>query len=470
MLRELCKTNTNLTHEDICTLEGLEKNLPLIAKLTGEFIFIDCLTGNSDAAIVVAEAKPSTYSSLYKNSVVGMLALRKNEPAALRTLEIGIETTDLKAITQENMMVKQKTVPVKNDYGKVIGVLIMEKDITDEFNQNRNMEILSETTEQLAQTLMNLKEMDTDTTVDYNLLNDAILIFDHTGKAIYANSTAEDLYSKLGYKDKVVGMGFDNLSLNEANFQSIILEKKFTEVEICIGKLCVEVKYAVTEKRHALGVIMLIKDITDIKEKEKELILKSVVIKEIHHRVKNNLQTIASILRLQSRRINIIEAKKAFNDSISRVLSIAAVHEVLAQNGIEDTNINNILSKIKDNAIRNGIHCNKSINIELTGDSFDVNSDKATSIAMVLNELLENSIKHAFTDVEQGNIKIIIKRGIMYSSISLSDDGKGFKLENGEKDSLGLNIVNSLVKDKLNGDITIDSNENGTKTMFYFEN
>lgn len=470
MLRELCKTHTDLCEEDICTLEDIEKTLPLISKLVGEFTFIDCLTRDLDTAIVVAEAKASNYSSLYKNSVIGKLALRQNEPAALRTLELGVETSDLKALTQENIMVKQKTVPIKNLKGKIIGVLIMEKDITEEMSQNRNMEILSETTEQLAQTLMNLKEVDSDNTVDYNLLNDAIVIFDEMGVSLYANFNAEELYKKLGYKDKVVGMSFDNLVLNDATFAFVVKERKSTEFETNVGRLSLQIKYGFTKKNNSYRVIMLIKDITDIKQKEKELILKSVAIKEIHHRVKNNLQTIASILRLQSRRINSLEAKKSFQDSISRVLSIAAVHEVLAQNGIDDIDIKNILSKIKDNAIRNGIQCNKTISIELLGDSFDVNSDKATSIAIVLNELLENSVKHAFCETTMGNIQITIEKGIMYSSISINDNGIGFDFNIKKNDSLGLNIVNSIVQDKLNGYINIESSEKGTKVVFHFEN
>jgi two-component sensor histidine kinase len=468
MLRDLCKVNTALSDKDIEVLMGIEKNLSMISRLAGEVVFIDCLTRDADTAIVVAEAKPSNYSALYKNSVVGMLALRKNEPAVLRTLEIGIETTDLKAITQENIMVKQKTVPIKNDNGKVIGVLIMEKDVTEDVSQSRNMEILSETTEQLAQTLINLK--DGESTVDYNLINDGIVIFDEKGLSIYANYSAEELYRKLGYKDKIVGMKFDNLTLNQASFGEIVRDGKAIVFETNVGRLCLQIKYAVTKRNDNCSVIMLIKDITDIKQKEKELILKSVAIKEIHHRVKNNLQTIASILRLQSRRISSVEARKYFQESISRVLSIAAVHEVLAQNGIEDIDIKNILSKIKDNAIRNGIQSSKLIEVELLGDSFQVNSDKATAIAMVTNELLENSIKHAFDEADEGSIKIIIKKGIMYSSISVIDSGRGFEVGLEKNESLGLSIVKSIIKDKLNGNLNIESSESGTSVIFYFQN
>lgn len=470
MLRNLCKTHTNLSEEDICTLENIEKTLPLISKLVGNITFIDCLTMDLDTAIVVAEAKCSNYSSLYKNSVVGMLALRQNEPAALRTLELGIESDDLKAVTQENMMVKQKTVPIKNAKGMIIGVLIMEKDITCEISQTKNIEILSETTTQLTQTLMNLKEVHTEATFDYNLLNDAIIIFDELGVSLYTNLNAQKLYKTLGYKDTIVGMKFDNLALNKDSFQLLIKDKNSTEFETNIGHLSLQIKYAFTKTNCSNRVIMLVKDITDIKQKEKELILKSVAIKEIHHRVKNNLQTIVSILRLKSRRINSLEAKNSFQDVINRVLSIATVHEVLAQNGIGDIDIKNILSKVKDNASRSSIQCNKNIRIDLLGDSFNVNPDKASSIAIVINELLENSVKHAFNEYMTANIQILIEKGVMYSSISLTDNGTGFDTSLKKGDSLGLNIVSSIVKDKLNGYMNIESSKKGTKIVFYFEN
>lgn len=471
MLRKLCKTHTDLCEEDIVQLENIEKSISMFANLVKGDIFIDCLTRDHDVAIVVSEAKPTNCKSLYRSYVVGKIALRQNEPAVLRTLEIGMETTDLKAITQENIVVKQNTVPIKNKDKKIIGVLIMEKDITEDVSQSRNVEILSQTTEQLSETLMNIKDSDYENAAAYNLINDGILAINELGICIYANYKAEELYKKIGYKDNLVGMSFDNLVLNEVNFNDIIREKKSIILEANVGKLVLQTKYAVIKKfNNVYGIIILIKDLTDIKEKEKELILKSVVIREIHHRVKNNLQTIASILRLQSRRIDNAEAKKAFEESINRILSIATTHEVLSQKGIDDADIKTILSKIKDNAMRSLIQCNKKIKIELMGDNLNVNSDKATSIAIVVNELIENSLKHAFTYKHEGIIKIVINTGQTYSSISVSDSGRGFDINLLQNESLGLNIVRSIVRDKLNGDINIESNENGTKSVFYFKN
>lgn len=470
MLRELCEMRTNLNQEDIEKLEKLVGFLPVIADLVKTDVFIDCLTRDPNVAVVVSEAKPSSYTSMYEHTVVGQLALRENEPAVLRTLQIGMETRDLKAITQEKKMVKQIVIPIKNDFNKVIAVLIMEKDITNDVNQNKNMEILSETAVQLAQTLLNLREKDNEKNIIYHS-NDAILMFDENAISTYANPVAQKLYNKLGYKDEIVGMNFVNLVLNGIHFDKMIEGKESSISEIEVGNLCLQVKYGVTScNDDSVGLIMLIKDITDVKEKDKELVLKSVAIREIHHRVKNNLQTIASLLRLQSRRIEDEAAKEMFRESISRILSIAVTHEVLARNGLDDVDIKTILCEIKKSIVNLGLEFSGNITVEIMGDSFMVNSEKATSIALVVNELLQNCLEHGFCNRQSGQIQVVIQKGIMYSNISILDDGQGFDVEKVLKNNLGLDIVKSIVKEKLKGNINIESDSQGTKVVFDFEN
>ncbi|WP_425448344.1 histidine kinase N-terminal domain-containing protein [Dethiothermospora halolimnae] len=376
MFQTMCKEHTNLSISDIQKLEKIKEVLPHIADLVGADIFLDCLTKDSNMAVVLAQSKPSNNKSMYKESIIGQLALRENEPATLRTLNTGIPTRDLKAITQENKKVVQSTIPIKNDKEEVIGVLIMEQDLTDNIKKNRQMEILSQTTEELTKTLVSMEE--TKNIISY--LNEAIIIFDKEGIATYVNPGAKALYKKLGYQDAIRGMRFDNLVLDKTPFDKIIKEASYEMSEVKIGRLSLQIKYAIMKRKEkVVGVNMLIKDITEAREKEKELILKSVAIKEIHHRVKNNLQTIASLLRLQSRRIDDDTVKKAFNESISRILSIAVTHELLAQEGVDDVDIKTILNKIKSNTLNYVVSPNKEIKVEISGDRLTVDSDKATS-------------------------------------------------------------------------------------------
>lgn len=465
-IRDLCLKHTSLNESDILIIENIATTLQLIADSANADVFIDCPTKHSGEAIVVAEAKPSTRNSLYKEKVVGKFAERQNEPASLRTLELGMPSRDLKAITQEHIKVKQSVEPIRNRENKTIGVLIVEKDITETLSSNKKLEILAKTNEELTSQIANRNYRESDITYH---INDAILIFDEDGVVRFKNPVAEELYKKLGYKEELVGMDFSNLSLYNCSFEDIINGDCMGIKDIDIGDISLQVKYIVQSSK-VLNLVMLISDVTDMRQKEKELILKSVVIKEIHHRVKNNLQTIASLLRLQSRRIKGEEFTNAINESINRILSIAATHEILAKQGIDEVNIKEVINKIKASIVSFEKRDNVDLQVSLEGDDFSINSDKSTSIALVVNELLQNSIKHAFKDRTTGKIRIKIEKGNIYSTISIIDDGVGFDVKSVKKSSLGLMIVRSLVNDKLNGNLNIYSNSQGTTAVFDFKN
>jgi two-component sensor histidine kinase len=106
----------------------------------------------------------------------------------------------------------------------------------------------------------------------------------------------------------------------------------------------------------------------------------------------------------------------------------------------------------------------------MEGDDFEVESDIATSVALVINELLQNSLKYAFTNRESGAVRITVSKGTLYSRIKISDNGCGFDVKDIKQEGLGLKIVRSLVEDKLNGNLKIESNKQGTIVTFDFLN
>jgi two-component sensor histidine kinase/PAS domain-containing protein len=467
MINSICREHTNLQSEDIDIIVNTSKQLQLMANILKADVFIDCMIRDLGMAIVVAEAKPSNVKSLYQESVVGHYVYRHNEPAAIRTLEIGMPTRDFRAITQEDKVVKQDVEPILGTDGNVIACLIVEKDVSDIENDNARMKILSQTTEQLTETLMD--SMVTNPSVQ-TYLNDGVVIFNENGMVSSINPAATSLYRKLGYLDELINEKFENLVLDGSGFLDVLNSNVPKSSEAEVGDMTLKVKYAnmKTNNLDLAGIVMVIKDITDERTIEKELILKSVAIREIHHRVKNNLQTIASLLRLQSRRIDNEEVRKSFDESINRVISIATTHEILAQNGVDDVDIKTILNKISENLLnisQNG----KKIDVCIVGDSLCVKSDIATSIALVVNELFQNSLEYAFAGKDNGKIEISIKKGIRYSNISVIDDGIGFNTENIRTGSLGMKIVKSIIKDKLKGRYTIESNGKGTRVMFDFK-
>ncbi|ABR46486.1 signal transduction histidine kinase [Alkaliphilus metalliredigens QYMF] len=468
MLQELCKTYTQLSDSDILILENAKQMLPLISSAIRADVFIDCLTNIPNTAIVVAEAKQSQKESMYQHSVVGKFALGENEPAALRTLETGLASRDLKALTQENKTVRQSVEPIRNKEDQMIGVLIIEQDITKDIKRDKEMENLLQTAEKLTETVSTLKGAES--TIIHHV-NEAIIMFNRNGIATYCNPEAHQLYKKLGYQDEIVGLSFNNLTLGGMTFSGVIHKDLVNVVEVKVGKLSLRVKYvAMEDENEVIGFIMIINDVTEVKEKEMELVSKSVVISEIHHRVKNNLQTIASLLRLQSRRIHEVKAKQAFNESISRILSIAITHELLAQRGVDDVDLRTILERIKESTMDYVISPDKMISISIEGDHIIVNSDKATSIALVVNELLQNALEHGFKGRQEGKIRIHIRKSDIYTDVTVVDSGLGFDAEKVKTKSLGLSIVKSIVRERLYGNLQMNSSNQGTEIRFNFKN
>lgn len=465
-IKKLCKSYTNLNDKDIKKLEKVASQIQIMANLTRSDIFIDVLSRENGVAVVVAEARPFYGPSHYKERVVGKFAYRHNEPAAIRTLELGMPTRDLRAITQEEQMVRQNVVPIFNDEKAVIGCLIMESDVYKSEQEHAKIKMLTETAEKLSETLMGTLQEEI---LLQPYLNDGIVIFDKNGISQKINPVASQMYRSLGYLDELVGIPFENLALDGNRFEDVCQSVNFKMSEVSIGEMTVKVKYATLsfEDPSLSGLMMIIKDITDQKAIEKELITKSMAMREIHHRVKNNLQTIASLLRLQSRRIMSQEAKKALDESINRVISIAVTHEILAQNGVDEVDIRTILERVMCNAVSIPYEeC--SINLKITGGTFEISSDLATSIALVVNELVQNSMQYAFVGRKEGLIEINIEKGIMYSSIVVKDDGVGFDIKETRLGSLGMSIVKSIVEDKLKGRFSLESSPKGTKAMFDF--
>ncbi|RPF48592.1 two-component sensor histidine kinase [Hydrogenoanaerobacterium saccharovorans] len=464
IITSLCKKYTDLSEEEIDIIKGMTFCLQPLANLEDADIFVDCPARDGDA-IVVAEAKPQGVPSSYKKSVVGLLAKQENEPAVARTFRLGVATKQMKAVTQESTNVIQSVEPIKNK-DRVIGVLIREKRVDDERDVGERIHFSQQGYEKFADALSRMVEEDGWLT---EYIDEALIMVNYKGIVSFRNTLAKDLYKELGYVDDILGMPYENVVLHGSELNSSDKDSNYSAVEVSIGKHYLNVKQ-ISLKKNDISFAVVIRDMTPIREKEKELILKSVAIKEMHHRVKNNLQTIASLLRLQVRRSGNEETKMVLGESMNRILSIATTHELLAQGGVDQVKIGEVIVNIKNNTVRYFASPHFNITISLEGDDFHVDSDIATSVALIINELLQNSLQYAFQEKETGTVRIIVTHGELYSQIEVIDNGSGFDVENVKQNRLGLSIVSTLVKDKLRGNFTIESSSEGTIVTFNFKN
>ena len=464
IIKQLCRKYTDLNDADIAIIEAMNRVLQPVANLVDADIFIDC-PGRDGDAIVVAEAKPSDVPSSYKKTVVGMLAKQENEPAVARTFRLGVGTKEMKAITQENGMTIQTVEAIRNG-GKIIGVLIQEKRLDEQRELSDRIHFSQQSDERIAVALTHMASEGNWLT---ECIDEAIVMVNHEGIVSFRNTLAKELYQTLGYVEDVLGQPYKNVRLIEDTSDTVREVNGFTVKQATVsGRVLTLRRVPLNTADMAFAIV--IQDETWRWEQEQALILKSVAIKEMHHRVKNNLQTIASLLRLQMRRTDNADTREVLGESMNRILSIASTHEVLSQSGVDEVMLGAVLNNIRSNTLRY-FEGPRRVDISIEGDDFAVDSDIATSIAMVVNELLQNSFKYAFPERnEGGQVRVAVTRGDLYSEIRVADNGSGFDVGKVEKSSLGLSIVQTLVKDKLKGNLEIESGSAGTNTVFTFRN
>lgn len=457
-IEQLCRQYTDLTEEEIQTIKMMSRSLQILANLENADMFIDCPCKQGRDSIVVAEAKPEEGMSAYRGSVVGMLAKQENEPAVARTTHLGIATRFMKARTQEDNYTIQTVEPIRFN-SRVIGVLIREKRITDEEEESVDLQMVRAVETPVSHMLSENEWL-------MESIDEGLLLIDSEDEVVFRNLYARDLFHKLGYVQDILGQNYKNICLTEWTPKMDITEH-IKEVKCGSYFLRIRVIPMVREK---IRFAVIIRDITWRHEQEQNLILKSVAVRELHHRIKNNLQTIAALLRMQVRRAEHEETRQVLEDSINRIQSIAATHMLLSQNGEDRVGLRDVLNIVRSNADQTFLRSDLKLNTELLGDDILVDSDIANSVALAANELIQNSMKYAFRDRTEGKITIIIEKGKIYSRLIVKDNGRGYDTGKDKAEGLGLNIVRTLVEDKLKGNLLINSDEHGTTASFDFIN
>jgi two-component system, sensor histidine kinase PdtaS len=210
------------------------------------------------------------------------------------------------------------------------------------------------------------------------------------------------------------------------------------------------------------GAVLLLRDVSDIRRRDRLLLSKDATIREVHHRVKNNLQTISALLRLQGRRLESTEAKQAIEESVRRIRSIALVHETLSQK-LHDTVPFDDLIRPLMRIVEEGLQGDdRPVRFVVSGEAGSLAAEVATPLAVVLVELMQNAVEHAYPDRSGGNVDISFARRDDSLHICVRDRGVGFPqaFSLSTTRSLGLTIVRTLIASELGG-VIATSNDGG---------
>jgi two-component sensor histidine kinase len=212
------------------------------------------------------------------------------------------------------------------------------------------------------------------------------------------------------------------------------------------------------EGSHVTGAVLLVRDVTELRKRDRLLLSKDATIREIHHRVKNNLQTISSLLRLQARRLTHPEAIAAVGESVRRIRTIALVHEALSREPGDDVTFIEIvrpLLRLADEGLQSP---DRPVRFTVQGDGGRIPAAIATPLSVVLTELLQNAVDHGFPEGSGGGSVVVhLQNTGRELHLTVVDDGRGvdgsFRLD--DATGLGLSIVRTLVTTELNGQIAM---------------
>lgn len=197
------------------------------------------------------------------------------------------------------------------------------------------------------------------------------------------------------------------------------------------------------------------------------LVVRSAIIREMHHRVKNNLQTVAMLLRLQLRDGREVSGREVLTETINRILSIAAVHEILSVEGFRLINVRQLLERVTQHVAATMTQPSLRLSVTVGGDDVYLTSQPATSLALVVTELLQNAVEHAFQGRSDGRIEIRLAQRESGLVLEVTDDGRGLPegFDPLGGDDLGLKIVHALVTEDLSGTLTFAGGVGTTVTI-----
>lgn len=208
-----------------------------------------------------------------------------------------------------------------------------------------------------------------------------------------------------------------------------------------------------------------------IRQLEEELEYQAALVREVHHRVKNNLQTIISLIGLEAAQTKNADVKTFARTITRHIQSVSLTYEMLARSDSDSVNLKNLLTKLTDNLHNYMLTLQPTISIVIEGDTVKLPANTASTVALIVNELIQNSLKYAFFGRKSGEIHIVIQRGDAFSTLIVSDNGCGYDLNAAPVGTgLGMRLIRSLVESSLHGTLEVETDMRGTSTKFTVQN
>ena len=473
-LADLVRARTDLGPADVDRLHRLVGEWQLVADLSFADLVLWCRT-HEGGWLAVAHMRPTTGPTAYPHDVVGSeLATPDRVERAWRDGRIVREG---EPEWRHKVPVRQEAVPVR-DGDRTIAVLSRDTNLA-----------AARMPSQLELTYLTaageLLQMVSEGSFPFShapdpegspRVGDGFLRLDRTGHVVYASPNALSASRRLGVTGDLIGAHLGHTisrlsagpGLDEPRGSAAVAavlrfrEPRESEVE-GRGTTVLLRALPLVPGGELRGAVVLLRDVTEVRRRDRQIMGKDATIREIHHRVKNNLQTVAALLRLQARRMTDPAARAALEESVRRVASIAVVHETLSRaldesvafDGIADT----VLAMCAEVAAPES-----QVRVVRRGSFGVLTAEVATPLSMVLTELVQNAVEHAFAG-RAGVVEVLVTREAGRLEVVVADDGtglpEGFDLLGSPR--LGLQIVRTLVDGELRGTLELVPGVVGTQ-------
>jgi two-component sensor histidine kinase/PAS domain-containing protein len=443
--------------------------------------------GGEGKFVAYGQMRPTTSQTLHHQDLVGRVVDDQELPLVARAWRLGEIVEGEGSVAGRTEPSRVQCIPVRW-HSQLVAVLARESPLEVGGRRPGQLErIYVETFDRLARMIVSGEFpflVENAPTAEAPRVGDGVLLLDATGRVEYASPNSVNALHRMGIFSNAVGLRLDELGVEEtaiqqAFFRGIPVTEEVERLpEVVVLLRCIPL----LEAGEVTGALVLSRDVTDLRRRDRLLVSKDATIREVHHRVKNNLQTISSLLRLQARRLPSREGRFALEEAERRIRSIALVHEILSREPGEQTALNEIVEPLMRMA-QEGVLSEDPVVFSIHGDPGEVPAELATPLAVVLTELLQNAAEHAFpaggdgdggtadgrdagqagpaADAaagrggEEHRVDVFLHNDGELLLVRVHDNGQGlppgFSIETTE--SLGLSIVRDLVTGQLGGTI-----------------
>jgi two-component sensor histidine kinase len=476
-LTDLARQLTRLTGEDVDWLHALVSDWQLLADLSFADLVLWAPLREGPGWVALAQMRPTTGPTAFQDDVVGMRAAVGERAAVDAAWHEERICREGDPEWTSGVPIRHESIPVARE-GTVIAVIERSTNLSSPRTPSRLELTYLKGADELAQMIAAGTfpyPEEEPILVRSPRVGDGLLRLGRSGKVTYASPNALSAYRRLGLAADLVGAELGTLTARLAvpglpaddPLALTASGRVPRETEIESNGSVVQLRsIPLVVAGVRTGALVLLRDVTELRHRERELMSKDATIREIHHRVKNNLQTVAALLRLQARRTRAPEARGALEEAVRRVGSIAIVHEILSHTPEEIVDFDDVAERVATMA--GEVSATEArVTPAVSGRFGLLSAAVATPLALVLTELLQNALQHGIAPYQgpasAGSVLINADRKPARLVVTVEDNGVGLPAEFSVDvtTSLGLQIVRTLVVSELGGQLQISPRVGG---------